>query len=130
MLSKPEALTPADFPRDQGLSAVSGVQPKLLIRRVGDVYIHGLTAEELYARYDMCFDLVNQLADYCRRKLNERPEWSALELFEKVQASVGSRSEWDLSAGEVRWVMDQLCKRMSWPTPHPPQAPDDRGDRI
>lgn len=125
-----EANTPADFPRDYALGAVSGAQPKLLIRKVGDAYIQGLTDGELYARYDMCFDLVNQLADYCRRKLSKRPEWSGLELFEKVQASVRKRSDWDLSPGEVRWVMSQLCLRMGWPSPLHPQAPDDLGERI
>lgn len=79
-------------------------------------------------RYDMCFDLVNQLEDYCCRKLNERPDWSTLELFEKVQASVRTRHDWDLSAGEVRWVMRQPCLRFNWPTPHPQQAPDDLGE--
>jgi hypothetical protein len=120
-----ERTTPADFPRDQALGAVSGVQPKLLIRKVGDTYIHGLTPEELYARYDTCFDLVNQLEDYCRRKLNERPEWSALELFEKVRASVSTRHDWGLSAGEEGWVMFKLCLRMRWPPPHRQRAADD-----
>jgi hypothetical protein len=114
MHPKPETTTPADFPRDYGLGAVAGVQPKLVVRKLGDAHVHGLTPDELFARYDMCFDLVNQLADYCGRKLNERPDWAAAELFEKVQASVRTRHEWDLSEGEVLWVMRQLCLRMRW----------------
>lgn len=127
MHSEPEATTPAHFPRDQALGAVSGVQPKLLIRKVGDTYIHGLSPEELYTRYDMCFDLVNQLEDYCRRKLNERSEWSALELFEKVEAGVRARHDWGLSTGEEVWVMRNLCLRMKWPHPHRPRTADDLG---
>ena len=74
MHPKLENTTPADFTRDYGLAAVAGVQPKLVVRKVGDVYVHGLTADELYARYDMCVDLTHQLADYCDRKLKERPD--------------------------------------------------------
>lgn len=113
MHPKPDATTPLDFPRDHELGAVSGVQPKLLVRKIGDAYVHGPTAAELYARYDMCFDLVNQLTDYCIRKMKERPEWSASELREKVQTTLKSRSDWDLSEGEVKWVMGQLSRRMS-----------------
>jgi hypothetical protein len=128
MHPEPEATTPADFPRDQALGAVSGVQLKLLIRKVGDTYIHVLTPEELYTRYDICFDLVKQLEDYCRRKLNERPEWSALELFEKVRASVRRRHDWSLSAGEEGWVMRELCLQMKWPPPHLPSAANHLGE--
>lgn len=125
MRPEAETTTPTDFLEDYALGAASGVLPKLLFRKIGDAYIHGLTVEEHLARYVMCIDLANQLADYCRRKLHERREWSALELIKKVQASVRARSDWDLSEGEVGWVMHQLCMRMNWPAPHTPQAPDD-----
>lgn len=108
-----ETNTPSDFPRDHALGSVSGVQPKLLVRKVGDAYVHGATAEELYARYDMCFDLVNQLTDYCTRKLKERTDWTAAELLERVRTTVRTRSEWGLSDGEVEWVMGQLSLRLS-----------------
>ena len=113
MHPKADSSTPADFPRDHELGAVSGVQPKLLVRKIGDAYVHGQTAEELYARYDMCFDLVSQLTDYCVRKMKERPDWSFSDLSEKVQTTLRSRSDWGLSEGEVRWVMSQLSRRMS-----------------
>jgi hypothetical protein len=112
--------TPPDFPRDYGLGAVTGVQAKLLVRKVGDAFVQGLTAEELYDRYDNCFDLVNQLEAYCRRKLQEKPEWVPGELFEKVRASVTSRTDWDFSAGEVNWMMLQLSARMGWSPPAQP----------
>lgn len=116
MHPQPDTTTPPDFPRDYGQGAVAGVQPKLLVRKVGEVYVLGLTDEELYARYDMCFDLVNQLADYCHRKLEKNPEWTAHELFEKLRASVQSRTEWGLSVGETAWVLRKLCPRMGWPS--------------
>lgn len=113
MHPKPEITTPIDFPKDHELGAVSGVQAKLVVRKVGSRYVSGPTADELYARYDLCFDLVNQLTDYCHRKSKERPDWSATELLEKVQTTLRTRSDWDLSEGEVRWVMDQLSLRLS-----------------
>lgn len=38
MRPKSETTTPADFPRDYGLGAVAGVQPKLVVRKLGDAY--------------------------------------------------------------------------------------------
>jgi hypothetical protein len=114
---KPDPITPADFPRDYGVGVVSGVQPKLLVRKRGDTYVHGLTAEERYARYDNCVDLVNQLYDYCRRKLTERPEWAAQELLETVRASVTARADWDFSAGEINWMTEKLSIRMGCSPP-------------
>lgn len=110
----PDKDTPEDFPCDYGAGAVAGVQPKLLIRKVGETYVSGLTDEELYVRYDVCFDLVNQLVDYCHKKLAERPEWSQNELLEKVQRAVAARLEWDFSPGEVQWMMTKLIARMNW----------------
>jgi hypothetical protein len=108
-----EKATPADFPRDYALGAVSGAQPKLLVRKAATGFVSGLTADELYARYEACYDLVNQLAVYCSRKLDERPEWTASELLEKVQASLRARADWDFSESEVRWMMEQLWLRMN-----------------
>ena len=117
MTTKPEPTTPSDFPRDYGLSAVSGVQPKLAVLKIRDAYVSGLTGEELYARYDVCFDLVNQLEAYCNRKKKERLDWSEKELFDKVSASLAARTEWDFSKGEIRWMLTQLSSRMEWQPP-------------
>jgi hypothetical protein len=108
----PDPATPEDFPHDYGVGAVSGVHPKLLVRKVGEVYVSGLTEEERYARYDNCVDLVNQLEDYCHRKLRERHDWSVAALLEKVRVTVEGKTEWDLSAGEVEWMMRKLYLRM------------------
>jgi hypothetical protein len=74
MHPKPAATTPEDFPNDTMLGAVSGAIPKLLARRIGGKSVGGMTDEELYLRYDACFDMVNQIIDYCCRKLKEQPE--------------------------------------------------------
>lgn len=112
---KPQASTPSDFPRDQASGAVSGVQPKILVRKVGGAYIHGLTAEELYERYDICLDLVNQLSDYCQRKLDADPSWRPQDLRQKVRTAVEGRDDWDFSRGEVDWMIRQVATQMGWP---------------
>lgn len=113
----PETTTPLDFPRDYGAGGVSGVQPKLSVRLIAGKYVSGLTEEELYERYDACHDLVNQLVDYCHRKLTERPDWPVRDLFQKVRKGVAQRQDWEFSEGEHRWMMANLCTRMAWPTP-------------
>jgi hypothetical protein len=115
MSAKPESTTPSDFPRDNGLGSVSGVQPKMLVRKSGLTYVQGLTEEERYARYDTCFDLVTQLEAYCQRKLLERPNWPAEKLLQKVRVAVEAKVDWDFSSGEVNWMMRKLCLRMNWP---------------
>ena len=112
---KPDSTTPADFPRDQCLGAVSGVQPKLLVRKVEGKFVHGLTTEELYERYDICFDLVGQLTAYCQRKLGTDPHWGHQDLLQKVRVAVEARHEWNFSSGEVNWMMRQVSAQMGWP---------------
>lgn len=111
----PDPATPAEFRRDYGQGTVSGAQPKLFARKIGEVYMSGDTNEELCLRYDVCFDLVNQLVDYCYRKLAEHPEWSLVVLLEKVQKAVANRSDGDSSAGEIQWMVTKLSTRMNWP---------------
>lgn len=74
----------------------------------------GLAEEELYVRYDVCFDLVNQLVDYCHKKLEERPDWSQHDLLQKVHKAVAARVEWDFSPGELQWMMAKLSARLDW----------------
>lgn len=115
MNEEPDVTVPSDFPRDYGVGAVSGAQPKLLARKIGDRYIGGITGEELYARYDNCCDLVIQLERYCHRKLIERPEWTVNEVLAKVRVTLHKRHEWDLSAGEIDWMMGKLAAKLNAP---------------
>jgi hypothetical protein len=98
----------ADFPREQNLASVSGLQPKLVGRMVGGVFVTGLTDQEHYARYDVCVDLVIQLTVYCRRKLDELHDMDALTLLPLVRKSADSKG-WDLTVLELDWVMKQVA---------------------
>ncbi len=103
---------PPDFPRDGPTASVSGYQPKLAIRWVDGKYVEGLTDKELYARYDACADLVDQLTSYCHRKLAEQPGTSLKTLLPKIRRGVANKG-WDLSVAELDWIMTHVVDRMS-----------------
>lgn len=108
---------PADFPRKLPTGTVAGVQPKLLVRKVGDHYLDAWTEEELKIRYDNCEDLALQFAAYCRRKASENPEWTrefnleraATGLAQKVRAGT-----WDVTPDEAAWIVDRFKKILEW----------------
>jgi len=103
---------PADFPTTGNeLGAVSGVQPKLLARAIDGKFVVGLTAEELYARFDNCSDLVEQLTAYCIRKLAEQPGRPVEELLLQVRLAAESKG-WDVSPAELDWIMSKLALQL------------------
>jgi hypothetical protein len=117
MHPKPAATTPEDFPSDTMLGAVSGAIPRQLGRKIDGKFVAGMTDEELYLRYDASFEMVNQIVEYCHRKLSEQPELEGPELFNAVRKVLAARDEWDFSVEEQAWMMKKLCSRMKWPEP-------------
>ena len=117
MHPKPSATTPADFPDDTELGSVSGVISKGLARKIDGKFVAGMTIQERHLRYEACFDMLNQIVDYCHRKRAEQPELEATELFHKVCGILVGRQDWDFSPQEQLWMMTKLCDRMNWPVP-------------
>ena len=107
---------PDSFPREVFGGAVSGMQPKLLVRNVGDRYVAGQTQGERLARYEICLDLVQQLLLYCRRKKTEKPAWSIQEIVDKTHQAIRSK-KWGLSEAEIQWVMAQVAQGLHEPQP-------------
>lgn len=105
---------PHDFPRGDPAS-VSGYQPKLALRRVDGKFVEGWTDEELYARFDACADLVEQLTAYCHRKLAELPGSKLEELLPRVRLGVVNKG-WDLTDAEISWIMARVATSMSNPS--------------
>ncbi|MDN7908309.1 hypothetical protein QZM18_29935 [Burkholderia diffusa] len=98
---------PDDFPREPDLGAVTGVQPKLLVREVDGRYQSALTDEELWVRYDACEDLAAQLSEYASRKIATSglmPDL-ALNRAEKGMRLKVDAGEWEFSQREVAWVI-------------------------
>lgn len=109
----PDSVVPADFPR-AGVGAVPGFQSKVLAVKSGDTYAQGMSESEAHARYQICFDLVNQLQAYCHRKLLEHPDWTPRILLSKLRIGVVRRYDWGCSPAELQWMLTQLCIRMNW----------------
>ncbi|MBJ9658616.1 hypothetical protein I5588_29275 [Burkholderia multivorans] len=100
---------PDDFPRDQDLGSVTGVQPKLLVREVDGRYQNGLTDEQLWVRHDACEDLARQLSAYASRKIagsGLSPDVALSRAEKGVRLKVDA-GEWDFSQREVGWVMNR-----------------------
>jgi uncharacterized protein (DUF2252 family) len=100
---------PADFPRTTSQGAISGAQPKLLLRKVGDTYQTGPTDDEVYERYIVCDDLAEQLAAYASRKMTANA-WSLQTAVSKVEAGVLKKVHsgiWDFSTAEVTWTIER-----------------------
>jgi len=102
---------PPDFPRGEPAS-VSGFQAKLAGRLIDGRFVEGLTEEELYARFDACADLVDQLTAYCHRKRAELPGSSLSTLLSRVRRGVMAKG-WDLSTAELDWIMARVAVNMS-----------------
>lgn len=102
---------PPDFPRGDSAS-VSGHQPKLALRKVDGKFVEGWSDEELYARFDACADLVEQLTAYCRRKLAELPGATLENLLPRVRSGVEDKG-WDLTEAELNWIMAGVATRIS-----------------
>jgi uncharacterized protein (DUF2252 family) len=100
---------PVDFPRTSSQGAISGAQPKLLLRKVGDTYQAGPTDDEVHERYLVCDDLAEQLAAYTSRKMTANT-WSLQTALSMVEAGVLKKVDggiWDFSTEEVAWTMER-----------------------
>lgn len=101
---------PDDFPREPDSGAVTGAQPKILVRKVDGRYQTALTDEELRGRYDACEDLAAQLSEYALRKIATSglaPD-VALSQAEKGLRLKVNADQWDLSQREVCWVVQRM----------------------
>ena len=102
---------PDDFPRQGPLGAVSGAQAKLVARKIDGRFISGPTEEELYARFDNCADLVEQLASYAQRKMTAMPGIAVNELLLRIRRGAENKG-WDVSSQEMDWIFDKVADKL------------------
>lgn len=98
---------PPDFPKPSSQGAISGAQPKLIVRKAGDEYRASPTDAEVYERYIVCDDLAQQLAAYTSRKMSANA-WSLEIAIAKVEVGVQKKVRsgvWDFSAAEIAWTL-------------------------
>lgn len=108
---------PVDFPRYKISGAVSGCQPKLLLKQYkGRFYAVGCTPPELYRRWYRCEELAKQLAakslESKRGKRSHMSELGILEQYLPRLISTGWTSE-----SEARFIIRRAAELLNWPAP-------------
>lgn len=108
---------PVDFPRPETLGAVSGFQPKLLLKQHGDkFYASGCTPRELYKRWDRCEDLANQLAvKSLESQQGKRSHMSEIEILDQYLPRLIA-TKWT-SEAEARFIIRRAAEILGWPVP-------------
>lgn len=108
---------PADFPRPCIPGAVSGFQPKLLLtQHNGRFYGPGCAPPEVYARWNRCEDLANQLAAKAiESKKGKRRHMSELEILDQYLPRLIA-TRWT-SEPEARFIIRRAAQILGWPVP-------------
>lgn len=105
-----------DFPREAISGSVSGVQPKLLLKRsgAGTYALLRRSVAEVRKRFEAADNIVTQLNQYFLRKQREHPEWSAEKNLDRIRLGLQAKAiegKWPFSPAEQRWIMDRLRER-------------------
>lgn len=111
MSTEQTKMIPDDFPRQGSLGGVSGVQTKLLARKIDGRFLAGPTEAELYARFDNCADLAVQLTEYVKRKLASMPDATLGDLLPRVRQGAEKKG-WDVSSLEMDWIFNKVAQRL------------------
>lgn len=105
---------PADFPRPVQLGAVSGAQPKILvIAKHGRFLAPETKQSELKQRFDICEDLVHQLAvKSLESKAGKRAHLSEAEILLQYRMRLIA-TKWT-SVEEAHWIIDKVASKIGW----------------
>ncbi len=101
---------PADFPRQHAPGSVSGVQPKLVVVKVDDRFISEVDEEEIYRRWLVCEDLVQQLVVKTVQRMREGRVADLTEYAAKLQQWLETQEweGWKATWSEARWMGDRI----------------------
>ena len=104
---------PDDFPVNITLSAVPGAQMKLvLVEEDGRFYAPGTSPSEVLATFQMCEDLVLQMASHCERKL---PAFEGDREATGRAAFQGLLNKRWCSPAQSEWIMRKVFHELNWP---------------
>lgn len=109
---------PADFPREQPIAALTGAQPKLAVQfdTASQTYTTDVLSDVLQARYAMCEDLAEQVAQKCRKNRNTKySRMSDTEILESFLNKLCSTA-WG-SNSEMQWVIRRTATILGWTPP-------------
>jgi len=103
---------PADFPWDPTPALLSGTQPKLAVRQIEGRFVVGLTAEERYARWDMCEDLAQQLVPKTLKDAAKFPMHSRDVTLRRMRRAIEGK-HWTERI-ETDWLIERLRSLLGW----------------
>lgn len=111
------AKLPFDFPRPISLGAVPGGQPKFLVTSYqGKFYPLGCTPPELYERWQICEEIVQELTIRSREsKAGKHSHMSEVTILEQYLTSLIKTDR--ASEAEARWIIRQVARTLEWPVP-------------
>lgn len=103
---------PDDFPVAATPSALSGAQPKMsLIEENGKFYAPGTSPSEVLTAFQVCKDLVSQMAAYCQRKL---PGFDGNQEATAKAAFQGLLSKRWCTPAQSSWIMRNTVHELGW----------------
>lgn len=101
---------PADFPRQTEVGSVSGAQPKLLVVKVNGEFRPDVDEEEIYRRWQVCEDLVQQLTVKTVKRMREGRVADLDDYVNKLQQWLEAQEwdSWKVTWPEARWMRDRI----------------------
>lgn len=111
-------VVPADFPRAAEVASLPGMQPKVAVIRdaVSGAYVANRDSAETAARFEVCEDLSNQLAEKCGRNRNGKyAHLSEHEILRQLLERLLD-SGWGTDA-EMRWTVSRTADKLGWCQP-------------
>lgn len=108
---------PSDFPCPVSTGALPGNQPKFLVTSYqGKFYLPGCTPHEIYVRWEICEEIVQQLAIKSREsKEGKRSHMSESAILEQYFLRLIRTNL--MTEAEARWVIQRVAKVVEWPNP-------------
>lgn len=101
---------PEDFPRQHAPGSASGAQPKLLVVKVDARFISAVDEEEIYRRWLVCEDLVQQLVVKTVKRMREGRVANLDDYVNKLQQWLEAQEweGWKATWLEARWMRDRI----------------------
>lgn len=101
---------PADFPRDSAPGSVSGAQPKLLVVKVDGKFRPDVDEEEIFRRWTICDDLVQQLVEKTVNRMREGRVENLDDYVNKLQQWLQSQDweGWRVTLPEAKWMRNRI----------------------
>lgn len=100
---------PQDFPRDFMTGSVTGVQPKLLARKIGERFIVGPTDEEVKERWSSVEGAARRLAEDTLQSVRIGEVRFLTGHYIELERGIIAAA-WDLTPNERAWLMTRISQ--------------------